>query len=172
MIQEQVLFSREECEFILNSAKDYYRSKIISQESKSSISNRRTSYESTIDIDGQLKKLLIDKFKTFGVKSLPKNMKIIRYREGTEFKKHKDAAKIIADRYKSISIQLNDTYDNGELKIWDVDDKEFIASKELGNAVIFDSDLYHQALPPSIGVRYSAVLWLSLENMGKSRGLI
>jgi len=172
MIEEQVLFSKKDCEFILNFAKDFYRSEVIDSYSDVYVSESRTSYECIIVIEEQLKKLFLEKLKAFGVKSLPNYVKIIRYSEGTEFMKHKDASTQRPKRYRSLSIQLNDTYEDGELKIWGKDGKEFIASKELGNAVIFDSGFYHQALPPSVGTRYSAVLWLSLENMGNSRGLI
>jgi len=169
MIREEVLFTKEECELILNSAKEFSRSTVGTD---GRYSPARTSSENTVEIDGKLKKLFLDKFSTFKVVSLPKTFKVIKYDEGTEYKRHKDNSKHgYADRYKSISIQLNDTYDDGELAIWEGKNK-FTASKEIGNTVFFDSGLDHQAFPPSLGIRYSAVFWLSVENMGKSRGLL
>ena len=168
MVREAILFNREECEFLINSASGYYDSMV----NHGYVSNVRTSLEADIEIKGEVKELLLQKLSSFGVQTLPETFKVIKYRVGGEFFRHKDnSSKHNADRYMSVSIQLSDTYEGGDLSVWENDTK-FTASKAIGNTVMFNSGLSHQAFPVELGTRYAGVIWLSLENMGKTRVLL
>jgi len=174
MIKEEIIFSKQDCEFILDCAKDFSRSLVYSAAyPEGRYNHTRTSDQSKIKIGGKLKEFLLNKLEVLGVKNLPETIKILRYGKDQQFKRHRDNSSTYnAAYYRTLSIQLNDYYDGGDLKIWDENDEEYTVSKELGNTVLFSSDYLHQACPVTSGIRYSAVLLLSAYNMGKSKSLL
>ena len=90
-----------------------------------------------------------------------------------EFKRHNDAGAEYPNRYKTLIIQLSDSseYKGGELCIYEKDN-ELIASKDIGNVIMFDSSIDHCANKIEDGIRYSMVFWLSIYNFGLNKSLI
>ncbi len=66
---------------------------------------------------------------------------------------------IQAQRKISVTVQLNDDYDGGELQLWR-GQTPATALKEKGTAVIFPSYMLHRVSPVTKGVRNSLVLWI------------
>lgn len=64
-----------------------------------------------------------------------------------------------AQRKISITVQLNDDYDGGELELWR-GQSPATAHKEKGTVVIFPSYMLHRVAPVTNGVRNSLVLWI------------
>ena len=64
-----------------------------------------------------------------------------------------------AQRKISITVQLNDDYDGGELELWR-GQSPATAHKEKGTVVIFPSYMLHRGAPVTNGVRNSLVLWI------------
>ncbi len=64
-----------------------------------------------------------------------------------------------AQRKISITVQLNDDYDGGELQLWR-GQTPATAHKEKGTVVIFPSYMLHRVAPVTKGVRNSLVLWI------------
>ena len=66
---------------------------------------------------------------------------------------------IQAQRKISVTVQLNDDYEGGELQLWR-GQKPVTALKEKACVVIFPSYMLHRITPVTKGVRNSLVLWL------------
>ena len=64
-----------------------------------------------------------------------------------------------AQRKVSITVQLNDDYEGGELQLWRGQEPA-TALKEKGCVVIFPSYMLHRVKPVTSGTRNSLVLWL------------
>ena len=64
-----------------------------------------------------------------------------------------------AQRKISITVQLNDDYEGGELQLWRGQEPA-TALKEKGTVVIFPSYMLHRIAPVTKGVRNSLVLWI------------
>jgi len=164
MIEQEIILRKEECDWILDSAGEYVRSGITRDGNLVEIDEIRTSYEYTFVDNEQLYALLFPKLKKFGIKSLPSNITVIRYNPGHEFKYHVDNGVNLNYRIKSVSIQLSDEYDGGEMVVWGYDG-DVLFNKEIGNLIIFNSELPHQAFPVKSGTRYALVFWLREENL-------
>lgn len=165
MIQDIVL-TREECEGIIDlcSSESFVRSKVSLTEDDSQITDYRTSYEYTFKNHRLLNEFLLSKLSKFGINSMPEIIKVIRYEEGQEFKYHIDNGGDYDYRIKSISIQLSDEYEGGEMVVWGYDG-DILVDKTIGNMILFNSELPHQIFPITSGVRYVLVMWLSEENI-------
>jgi len=78
----------------------------------------------------------------------------------------------LPNRKVSITIALNDhsSYNGGIFKLQRDDDINYenawgeanarIIDLNTGDAVLFESDMYHQVTPVTDGIRYSAIIWL------------
>ena len=166
MIQQEILLTRDECNKVIDliNEKNFQRSKTSDGNGQSSISDYRTSYEITFENNQYLNNLLLPKLEKFGIISLPNTIKLIRYESGQEFKRHTDSGGEYNYRVKSVSIQLSDDYEGGDMFIWG-SSVEVPFDKTLGNTIIFNSELPHQVLPIKSGVRYALVFWLSGEHL-------
>jgi hypothetical protein len=123
MIEQEIILTNSECNQILDlyNNLEFKRSRVSDSNDYSEITDYRTSYEITLSNDEFISNLLLPKLEKFGVKSLPNFMKIIRYEIGQEFKYHVDNGGIFNYRIKSISIQLTDEYEGGEMVVWGYD---------------------------------------------------
>jgi predicted 2-oxoglutarate/Fe(II)-dependent dioxygenase YbiX len=170
-----VLFSKEECEYFksLSTNKMFYRSKVTEHTNSNTISEYRTSHEVGIQLDTDLSNIILKKVKEFGIKTLPNYCVILKYDKNQEFKRHSDSGADYPNRYKTMIIQLSDESDyiGGELCIFEKD-RELIASKDIGNVIMFDSSIEHCANKIQKGIRYSMVFWLSIDNFGLTKSLI
>jgi predicted 2-oxoglutarate/Fe(II)-dependent dioxygenase YbiX len=174
-IIQKKLFTKNECEYFksLSNNKVFDRSRITEYTSSNVISEYRTSQEVSILLDIDLSNMILEKIKEFGIKTLPNYFIILKYDKNQEFKKHNDSGVEYPNRYKTLIIQLSDDieYKGGELCIFEKD-IEVIASKDIGNVIMFDSSIEHCANKIQEGVRYSMVFWLSIDNFGLNKSLI
>lgn len=168
MIIQSNLLTKEECDFVLNKFTNFETSSLYEYNTKRINTKYRSSKESTQKISEELYELLIKKLKKFEIVSLPDYIKVLKYEVGGEFKKHTDRGdnNETKHRYKTIIVQLSDeySYEGGDLVVWDGKDEIFI-NKNIGNFVMFDSGLEHQAMPVTNGIRYVLVMWLSKNNI-------
>lgn len=90
-----------------------------------------------------------------------------QYNVGDYFNWHTDSNyhskdNIIANRYCSIVIQLNDEYEDGNLELISSNNNENISvEKGIGTLSIFLSELKHRVTPVTSGTRYTLVNWIS-----------
>jgi PKHD-type hydroxylase len=96
------------------------------------------------------------------------------YKEGEYFDWHTDSTDTIyRDRFTSIVIQLNDTYNGGILEIKNIKGEIVPIENKIGTLYIFNSRLLHRVTPILNGVRYSLVNWISLvKTNSKKQNLI
>jgi predicted 2-oxoglutarate/Fe(II)-dependent dioxygenase YbiX len=73
---------------------------------------------------------------------------------------HKDSHEILGGATITLIIQLNDNYDDGEIKFI-IDDVENIVPKKQGSIFIFDSNIEHCVSKLKDGKRYSINVWPS-----------
>lgn len=173
---EQVLFSKEECEFLKTLILDdeFVQSKVINPISNEVVQNEyRTSSEFVLKINEDLNKFLLEKIKKLGAKTLPTELSILRYEKTQEFKIHTDSNENYPDIFKTIVIQLSEETDyvGGELCVYLNEDKT-ISSKKIGNVIIFNSSLSHCANKIVDGVRYCLVLFMTKNNFNVINTLI
>jgi len=80
--------------------------------------------------------------------------------DGGHYDWHIDCGNHIqAQRKVSVTVQLNDDYEGGELELWR-GQKPVTALKEKGCVVVFPSYMLHRVKPVTSGTRNSLVLWL------------
>ena len=87
------------------------------------------------------------------------------YNKGDHFSWHIDTygEKITNyDRYCSLVIQLNDTYEEGDLELKTIEGDILIAEKGIGNLILFLSGIEHRVTPVKNGIRYTLVNWVKL----------
>ena len=174
IIQKQ-LFNKNECDYFksLPDDKSFKRSTVADNNKLGTISENRTSTESLIQLDIDLSNTILEKLNEFGIKRLPNYFIILKYNKNQEFKKHADCGVSYPNRYKTLIIQLSDEteYDGGELCIFHTSET-IVASKKIGNTIMFDSSISHCANKIKDGIRYSMVFWLSFNNLGLKQPLI
>jgi PKHD-type hydroxylase len=169
---EKKLFSINECKFLLSLSNDklFLQSKTTKHGGIQVVSNARTSSEVEVDLNFDISSKILKNIKQFGVVSLPSFCTILKYEVGQEIKKHKDDGLLYENRYKTMIIQLSDEseYEGGELCIFE-NNNEVVASKEIGNVILFNSSMYHSINKIQSGTRYSMIFWLSHSNLGLIR---
>lgn len=162
MIKEKVLFSDKECSSILELRGEFKPSMIYNQTVKVK-PTFRMSEESYIEDLDKLKEIILPKLNEWGVKGLPDDCKILKYKEGSFFKEHSDAdSDKYAYRKQTLIIQLSEENDYSGARLV-VDGKG--CSKEIGNVILFDSARKHKVTKLINGSRYVLVCWLHKEHL-------
>lgn len=173
LIHQEVLFTKEECDYLINEHSSFRRSIAKMRNNLLYNSTRRTSYQSTIPWSEKATNIILSKIKKFGIKSLPsEGARLLRYEKGQYFKKHHDSGDPYKHRILSLVIQLSDNYTGGELVFYPPKENEIIADKTIGNVISFKPKLWHEAKPVTEGVRYSIIIWFRLENLEVKNSLI
>ncbi len=138
------------------------------------IDNRRKSSVGFINgiesIDNRLRDTLknLIQIKGFEVTGLGP-YQFTEYKVGEYYDWHTDSSPtddLYKDRFCSIVIQLNDTYDGGYLQLKDESgDNTIQLDKGIGTMYIFYSNIRHRVMPVTDGIRYSLVNWVSLKKI-------
>lgn len=174
-IIQKKLFNKDNCHYFKSLSDDdsFKRSKVTRYSNLDVISEHRTSSEISITLTDDLSNMILEKLKELEIKSLPEFFIILKYDKNQEFKKHTDSGAEYPNRYKTLIIQLSDEsdYDGGELCIFNTDET-IVASKKIGNVIMFDSSIEHSANKIKDGIRYSMVFWLSFNNFRLNKSLI
>jgi Rps23 Pro-64 3,4-dihydroxylase Tpa1-like proline 4-hydroxylase len=87
----------------------------------------------------------------------------ILYQEGDWFVKHNDTGKSFPNRkWTTVTLmKLSDDYEGQGLALYDEEDNEVFPKMEVGDTIIFDSNIYHEAKPVKKGTRLVLVAWLA-----------
>lgn len=180
MFNQEILFTKEECAKILKEHSSFKRSissnveHLPESDYKTQIQDWRTSYDSIIELSDSTKKLLLDKLKKYDIVDMDSVSTVVRYEVGQQFKPHRDSEDGYNHRYKTMVIQLSDEneYSGGELKVWKKDGTLITASKHIGNVILFNSDLLHEATSITSGTRYIWITWLRFNHFNKTKQLV
>jgi predicted 2-oxoglutarate/Fe(II)-dependent dioxygenase YbiX len=160
-----VLFSKEECELILNCSTEFKNKKETPLSiAADNIRNSKYGEVSNIDL---LQNIILPKIKKFGINSIRSGILFIEYNTGDFFDKHVDR-KYVDDvnneRVYTVIIQLSQEseYEGGNLIV-----KETNVSKELGTVVIFKSTDVHEVTKITKGTRKVCVFMPTRNDISK-----
>ena len=161
--------SPEECDSILNKCKEELTlSDAKVYNNNLHIKTNRKSSVGWISDLGFLNERLTNKLReTFNINGMEVtglgDYQFTEYKEGEYFHWHTDSTTTIyRDRFTSIVIQLNNTYEGGVLEIKNLKGEIVPIENKIGTLYIFNSRLSHRVTPVVSGVRYSLVNWISL----------
>jgi PKHD-type hydroxylase len=164
-------FSKEECQTIVNIAKDkgLIKGKTIGE---SDVRNSKISWLYPVDkMDWVFRRVtditlnLNERFFKFDLFGINEGFQFTNYEAPSgKYGKHVDRGMNMAVRKLSISIQLTnpEEYEGGELKLYDADDeKANVMDKTQGTLILFPSYILHEVMPVTKGTRNSLVTWVT-----------
>jgi PKHD-type hydroxylase len=162
-------FSKEECQKIINIAKDKGLIKGTTK-GESDIRNCKISWLNPTDnMDWVFRRItdislnLNERFFKFDLFGLNEGLQFTNYQAPSgKYGKHVDRGINMSVRKLSISIQLTDPeeYEGGELYLY-VDDKGDVMDKAQGTLIMFPSYVLHEVMPVTKGERNSLVTWVT-----------
>ena len=160
MYSQKVLFTEEECNFLISQAGEFKPAFYFKQP------------ECILNLDRDIINFLLEKFKHFGIIKLPNIIKMLKYTEGINFNLHIDSDGKDG-RLKTVVTQLSqpDSYEGGTLELI-VNGKRTKINRELGNSVIYPSSTPHEVSTITCGVRYVLVFWLKKHHLNFIRKII
>jgi hypothetical protein len=154
ILKEKILFSKEECEFIISYNETHITNWLMSDRKYNS---QPINYSSET-------KWLFDKLKDFveretnvEIRTIKKTIHFHKFTKGDWFGKHND---VRDNRLYAVGVLLNDNFEGGDFKLYNPN--EIILDKVIGNTYLFDVRIDHEITPILKGERYS-LLWF-LEN--------
>jgi len=165
-------FSKEECQSIINIAKDKGLTKGKTKGVTKDVRDSKVSWLYPLDnMDWVFRRVtditlnLNERFFKFDLFGLNEGFQFTNYEAPSgKYGKHIDRSMNIPVRKLSISIQLTDPeeYEGGELKLYDGDDKDAVVmDKAQGTLIIFPSYVLHEVMPVTKGTRNSLVTWIT-----------
>jgi len=165
-------FSKEECQTIINIAKNKGLIKGTTKGVTKDVRDSKISWLYPVDdIDWVFRRVtdmtlsLNERFFKFDLFGLNEGFQFTNYEAPSgKYGKHVDRGMNMPVRKLSISIQLTDPeeYEGGELKLYDGDDDEAIVmDKTQGTLILFPSYVLHEVMPVTKGTRNSLVTWIT-----------
>lgn len=154
IINQKILFTKEECESIISYNNTYI--------TNWNMGDRKYNSQ---PINYSLEtKWLFDKLKDFvemetniRIRTIKKTIHFHKFTKGDWFGKHND---VRDNRLYAVGVLLNDDFSGGDFKLYNPN--EIILNKVIGNTYLFDVRIDHEITPILDGERYS-LLWF-LEN--------
>lgn len=166
------VFTKEECEKIIEMGRDHFEKAEIAKENKEDISVRKSEIF-FIDLTNdnrwlfeRLEALVLDvneKVYRFNLTGFYEGFQLTKYEKGGMYKEHMDAGcPTLLPRKLSLVIQLTDPseYEGGNLGIKISGSDTVKANKKQGSVTVFPSFLLHEVEEVTKGTRYSLVSWV------------
>jgi PKHD-type hydroxylase len=165
-------FSKEECQTIINTAKNkgLIQGKTLNDKKAKDVRNSKISWiYPTDNMDWAFRRCtdiitnLNDRFFKFDLYGFNEGFQFTNYEApGGKYGCHIDKIMNGVIRKLSISIQLTNPseYEGGELYLYE-DDKGTVMNKEQGTLIIFPSYILHEVMPVTKGERNSLVSWIT-----------
>ena len=167
---EKVLFNREEVETIKALAGNFTPSNIVFNDKSNYISNsHRQSLQYNFNDNSSLKSIILPNLSGLGVLDISNEAILLKYSSGHYFKKHRDREDRNGKRIKTLIIQLSEESDYSGADLL-VNDK--LASKQLGNVILFDSGNMHEVTKLTSGERLVLVVWLEKNDILLKKTLV
>jgi hypothetical protein len=163
ILKEKILFSKEECDYIINLS-----DKLPPIEPYSSKGNAfKVNYSAWKLLLNDDTTWIFDKISLFFMNKtnlkIKKDLDILyihKYTEGQQFEKHNDTH--YKTQIHNVGVCLNDNYDGGEFILYD---PEELLPKKQGEIYTFPSSQYHEVKEILKGERWSIIGFLHLENI-------
>jgi len=165
-------FSKEECQTIINIAKDkgLVQGTTFNDNKTKDVRDSKISWlYSNDNMEWVFRRVtditlnLNERFFKFDLFGLNEGFQFTNYEAPSgKYDKHVDRTINIPVRKLSISIQLTnpEEYEGGELYLYD-DDKGTVMDKTQGTLIIFPSYVLHEVMPVTKGERNSLVTWVT-----------
>jgi hypothetical protein len=169
MLIQSILFTKEECDKIIELSKNY---NLDGDNGRwDDIDNFRYkfyTYSNPLDTKWILDRLHIFFEENMELKIYPwgKNINIHHYTIGDQFGKHIDTGGPIKEW--NIGIILNEDYVGGDYNIYDSDDNKITIEKKIGNVSIYQSQTPHEITPVTEGEKWSAAVFITKERVFNS----
>jgi len=163
-------FSKEECQTIINIAKDKGLVKGKTREESDVRDSKISWLYATDKIDWLFRRVtditlnLNERFFKFDLFGINEGFQFTNYEAPSgKYGKHVDRSMNASVRKLSISIQLTnpEEYDGGELKLYDGEEEGITMDKTQGTLIIFPSYVLHEVMPVTKGERNSLVTWVT-----------
>lgn len=166
-------FSKEECQTIINIAKNkgLVKGTTFNDDKTKDVRDSKISWLYPVDgMDWVFRRVtditlnLNERFFKFNLFGINEGFQFTNYEAPSgKYGKHVDRAMNIPVRKLSISVQLTnpEEYEGGELKLYDGEEDGIIMNKEQGTLVIFPSYVLHEVMPVIKGTRNSLVTWVT-----------
>ena len=164
-------FSKEECQKIINIAKDKGLIKGTTKGVTKDVRDSKVSWLYPVDnMDWVFRRVtditlnLNERFFKFDLFGLNEGFQFTNYEAPSgKYGKHVDRAINSQVRKLSISIQLTnpEEYEGGELKLYDGEEEGIVMDKAQGTLIIFPSYVLHEVIPITKGTRNSLVTWVT-----------
>jgi hypothetical protein len=173
-LKEKILFSKEECDYIINLSKELDEVKPYGYKDNVNNENLKISYSVwTLDRDDKTQ-WIFDKIYTYfenetslKIKKELDKIYIHKYTKGQRFAKHNDTH--YKTQIHNIGVCLNDNYNGGEFVLYN---PEFILPKKQGSIYTFLSARMHEVKEILNGERWSIIGFLHIENIEINKILI
>ena len=176
---QKKVFTKEECEKIINIAKNksWSRGKIrsvkkcLDYEKQDMRSSNICWISCDEETDWIFSKIIYSAFKLnadffqFNISGMDEGLQFTNYKSQSDrYDKHVDRCYNAKVRKLSLSIQLTDpnNYEGGELYIYE-NRKGTLMRKQQGDLIIFPSYMLHEVKPVTYGERNSLVTWITGE---------
>ena len=168
------IFTKEECDDILNSTTEYTNSKLgvavnSTEYGTSYLPKKRKSTQCSMlaSNDSIVYTKINEILKSIDYEFILDEIyyDVIKYNVGDFIWKHTDGG---GERRYTVSIQLNggNEYEGGDFKYWE-NSNENILNRDAGYGMVFKADTYHEVTEITDGVRYSFVLFIKNSDIRK-----
>ena len=166
-------FSKEECQTIINIAKDkgLVKGTTFNDDKTKDVRDSKISWLYPVDgMDWVFRRVtditlsLNERFFKFDLFGINEGLQFTNYiAPSGKYGKHVDRSINIPVRKLSISIQLTnpEEYEGGELKLYDGEEEGTIMDKTQGTLIMFPSYVLHEVMPVTKGERNSLVTWVT-----------
>jgi PKHD-type hydroxylase len=166
-------FSKEECQTIINIAKNkgLIKGTTFNDDKTKDVRDSKISWLYAVDdMDWVFRRVtdivlnLNERFFKFDLFGLNEGFQFTNYESPSgKYGKHVDRGMNIPVRKLSISIQLTDPeeYEGGELKLYDGEEEGVLMDKTQGTLILFPSYVLHEVMPVTKGTRNSLVTWVT-----------
>jgi hypothetical protein len=174
MLKQKILFTKEECDYIIN-LKNKYRLNHYRRLDENGVlyepENFKNKYyllEHTTDIDWIIKRLCdhFEKEMNLHIFFRPTKLNLHNYKIGDEFGKHIDTGNPLKEW--NVGIILNEDFEGGDYVLYDENDNSIVIDKKIGNVCIFQSQTVHQVTPVLDGERWAIAMFLHKFRMNPS----
>jgi hypothetical protein len=157
LIKQKILFSKEECELIINLLK-------INQKDWKMGDRNYKSQPINYSLETNW---LFDKLKDFveretniEIRTIKKRIHFHKFTKGDWFGKHND---VRDNRLYAVGVLLNNDFEGGDFKLYNPN--EIILDKVIGNTYLFDVRIDHEITSILEGERYSLLWFLQSEHV-------
>ena len=167
ILKEKILFSKEECDYIINLSKELDEVKPYGYKDNVNNENLKISYSVwALDRDDKTQ-WIFNKIHTYfenetnlKIKKELDKIYIHKYIEGQKFEKHADT--YYKTQIHNVGVCLNDNYDGGEFVLYNPEEQ---LPKEQGIIYTLPSVRWHEVKEILNGERWSIIGFLHIDNL-------